>query len=100
MQKRNILFLSSWYPNRIKPTHGNFVFQHALAAAQYHHVHLLYVCLDAELSGKTEIVKSNESFPCTIAYIPKSTIPFIGSVWNYLRIIMCYFQLLREEKNK
>lgn len=100
MQKRNILFLSSWYPNRIKPTHGNFVFQHALAASQFHQVQLLYVCLDEELSGRTEIVKSIEPFPSTIAYIPKSTIPFLGSVWNYLRIISCYFQLLRNLKNE
>jgi len=98
MQKRNILFLSSWYPNRIKPTHGNFVFQHVLAASQFHHVRLLYVCLDEHLSGGTEIVTSNEPFPSTIAYIPKSTIPFVGSAWNYLRIILCYFQLLREVK--
>lgn len=100
MQKRNILFLSSWYPNRIKPTHGNFVYQHALAAAQYHQVHLLYVCLDEGLIGSTEIVKSVEPFPSTIAYIPKSTIPFIGSLWNYLRIIMCYFQMVREIKKE
>lgn len=100
MQKRNILFLSSWYPNRIKPTHGNFVFQHALAASQYHHVQLLYVCLDEALSGRTEIVQSKEPFPSTIAYIPKSTIPLVGSVWNYLRIISCYFQLFRKLKNE
>jgi glycosyltransferase involved in cell wall biosynthesis len=76
------------------------VFQHALAASKYHQVHLLYVCLDEELRGKTDIVKSNIPFPSTIAYIPKSTIPFIGVVWNYLRIIRCYFHLVREEKKE
>jgi glycosyltransferase involved in cell wall biosynthesis len=100
MQKRNILFLSSWYPNRIKPTHGNFVFQHALAASQFHQVQLLYVCLDDQLKGGVEIVKSNESFPTTIAYIPKSNIPLIGSIWNNLRIILCYFNLFQELKKE
>ena len=100
MQKRNILFLSSWYPNRIKPTHGNFVFQHAFAASQYHNVNLLYVCLDDQLKGGTELVKSKNPFPSTIAYIPKSTIPIIGFIWNYMRIILCYFQLVREVKNE
>jgi len=100
MQKRNILFLSSWYPNRIKPTHGNFVFQHALAASQFHQVQLLYVCLDDQLKGGVEIVKSNEPFPTTIAYIPKSNIPLIGSIWNNLRIILCYFNLSRELKKE
>jgi len=96
MQKRNILFLSSWYPNRIKPTHGNFVYQHALAASKFHHVHIVYVCLDDQLNGGTEIVKNNDPFPSTIAYISKSRIPFIGTLWNYLRMILCYFQLVRD----
>ena len=100
MQKRNILFLSSWYPNRIKPTHGNFVFQHALAASRFHHVQLIYVCLDEQLKRGVEIVKSSESFPTTIAYIPKSNIPIIGSIWNNLRIILCYFALLRGLKKE
>ena len=100
MQKRNILFLSSWYPNRIKPTHGNFVFQHALAASQFHQVQMLYVCLDDQLKGGIEIVKSNEQFPTTIAYIPKSNIPLIGSIWNNLSIILCYFNLLQEQKKE
>ena len=100
MQKRNILFLSSWYPNRIKPTHGNFVFQHALAASKFHNVQMLYVCLDEQLKGKTEVVQSKEPFPTTIAYISKSKIPLIGPAWNNLRIILCYFHLLRGVKNE
>lgn len=100
MQKRNILFLSSWYPNRIKPTHGNFVFQHALAASEFHQVQMLYVCLDEKLKDGMEVVKSNEPFPTTIAYIPKSNIPLFGPILNYLRIILCYFNLLHEMKKE
>ena len=100
MQKRNILFLSSWYPNRIKPTHGNFVFQHALAASKFHRVQLLYVCLDDQLKGGVEIVKSNDDFPVTIAYVPKSSIPIFGSIWNNLRIILCYFNMFQEQKKE
>jgi glycosyltransferase involved in cell wall biosynthesis len=76
------------------------VFQHALAASQFHQVQLLYVCLDDQLKGGVEIVKSNEPFPTTIAYIPKSNIPLIGSIWNNLRIILCYFNLSRELKKE
>jgi glycosyltransferase involved in cell wall biosynthesis len=47
-----------------------------------------------------EIVKSNEPFPTTIAYIPKSNIPLIGSIWNNLRIILCYFNLLHGLKKE
>jgi glycosyltransferase involved in cell wall biosynthesis len=76
------------------------VFQHALAASQFHQVQMLYVCLDEQLKGGMELVKRMEPFPTTIAYIPKSNIPLIGSIWNNLRIIFCYFKLLKELKKE
>ncbi|MFM6935689.1 MAG: glycosyltransferase [Flavobacteriales bacterium] len=100
MQKRNILFLSSWYPNRIKPTHGNFVYQHALAAAQFHQVQLIYVCLEENRKDQIEYVRESDPFESTIAYIPKSTWPIIGPIWNYLRIVWCYLQLFRQLKKE
>ena len=98
MQKRNVLFLSSWYPNRIKPTHGNFVFQHAFASAKFNHVHLIYVCLDESLKQAEELVYSSEPFPTSIIYLSKSRIPILGSVWNYLRILLCYLRYLKKLK--
>jgi glycosyltransferase involved in cell wall biosynthesis len=56
--------------------------------------------LDEDLKGKTEIVQSNEPFPSIIAYISKSTWPIIGPIWNYLRMIICYFQLYRGLKKE
>ncbi|MDP4638198.1 MAG: glycosyltransferase [Crocinitomicaceae bacterium] len=98
MQKRNVLFLSSWYPNRIKPTHGNFVFQHAFASAKFNHVHLIYVCLDESLKHGQELVYSSEPFPTSIIYLSKSRIPILGSIWNYLRILLCYLRYLKKLK--
>jgi glycosyltransferase involved in cell wall biosynthesis len=61
---------------------------------------MLYVCLDEQLKGKMEVVQSKEPFLTTIAYISKSKIPLIGAAWNNLRIILCYFHLLRGVKNE
>ncbi len=43
MQKWNILFLSSWYPNSELPLNGNFVQQHVQAVALYSNVFVLHV---------------------------------------------------------
>ena len=43
MEKKNILFISSWYPNKLEPTNGNFVQRHAESVALFHHVEVLHV---------------------------------------------------------
>ena len=45
-QKKHILFLSSWFPNRTHPTLGNFVQRHAEAVAQLAEVSVLYLVKD------------------------------------------------------
>lgn len=44
-----ILFISSWFPNRIELTNGNFVQQHAESVALKHDVQILHVIGDFEL---------------------------------------------------
>lgn len=53
----NILFLSSWYPNRVMPTLGNFVQKHAEAVALTENVCALFVCSDANCKEKFEITE-------------------------------------------
>ena len=100
MHKRNILFLSSWYPNRIKPTHGNFVHQHAIAASLENHVRLIYVCLDDSLHQSSETVFEQHPFPVYIVYLKKSNLPIVGMIWNYLRMILTYFRMLNQLKRE
>ena len=57
-KKLNILFLSSWYPNRVSPTLGNFVQKHAEAVALKSNVSALFVCSDANCKQKYEITES------------------------------------------
>lgn len=56
--KKNILFLSSWYPNRVMPTLGNFVQKHAEAVALYDHVAAVFVCSDENNQEHYEVVES------------------------------------------
>lgn len=64
--KLNILFLSSWYPNRVLPTLGNFVQKHAEAVALENNVVALFVCSDANNKDKFEIVESEKNGVKTI----------------------------------
>lgn len=41
-----ILFISSWFPNKIEPTNGNFVQRHAEAVAMFHDVEILHAIGD------------------------------------------------------
>ena len=43
---RKILFISSWFPNKLEPTNGNFVQRHAEAAALFNQVEILHVVGD------------------------------------------------------
>ncbi|MGC4128188.1 MAG: glycosyltransferase [Bergeyella sp.] len=42
LKKKNILFISSWYPNKLELTNGNFVQRHAEAVSMLHHVEVLH----------------------------------------------------------
>lgn len=42
MEKKNILFISSWFPNKLEPTNGNFVQRHAEAVSLIHSVEVLH----------------------------------------------------------
>lgn len=49
--RHKILFLSSWYPNKLEPTNGNFVQRHAEAVALCHEVEILHAIGDPTLKG-------------------------------------------------
>ena len=42
MERKNILFISSWFPNKIEPANGNFVQRHAEAVSLKHNVEILH----------------------------------------------------------
>lgn len=65
---KNILFISSWYPNRNAPTLGNFVERHAQTAALYNKVWLIAAFEDE----KDEVeIEEQENFKIYKSYFVK-----------------------------
>ncbi|MEI6122605.1 MAG: glycosyltransferase [Bacteroidota bacterium] len=92
-QKLNILFLSSWYPTRVKPTNGNFVEKHAEAAALYSNVNVLHVCFDSKMISKQEYVfEEHGKLKTHIFYLrkAKNQIPFFSFLNKSLRVLKAY----------
>lgn len=88
--KHNILYISGWYPTRMKPTLGNFVFKHAECASEDNNIRAIHVCTDPQLTIDFEKEVNTEPFHSTVIYIHQNNIPFIGKVINYFKIIRLY----------
>jgi glycosyltransferase involved in cell wall biosynthesis len=91
--KKHILFISSWYPNRNNPTHGIFNRYFANAAALYNKVSVLHVCSDEAISSEFEFVESieNDIVTLTVYYkkIP-SSFPLISEIKKHNRVIRAF----------
>jgi glycosyltransferase involved in cell wall biosynthesis len=48
MARKKILWLSSWYPNKLAPFDGDFIQRHARAAALYNDIHVIHVVGDGK----------------------------------------------------
>lgn len=75
----NILFLASWYPNRVEPQDGNFVQRHALATAKFCKVAALHVRSVVDVDQFTIEKRWNQNILEVIVYFPKTIkiLPFI-----------------------
>jgi len=97
-----IMFISFWYPNRVKPLLGIFVKRHAAALTKVADVSALYVCADE----KAGIEESNEEDIYTIRVYykrVKHNIPLFSTghkVWRYLRAWRKALRLYKLKKGK
>ena len=93
-KKLNILFLSTWYPNRVIPTLGNFVQKHAESVALKANVVALFVCSDINNKQKYEIVETDINNVHTInVYYKKVThnIPILSFFQKANRYFKAHF---------
>lgn len=59
-QKLNVLFLASWYPNRVEPQNGNFIQRHATAVSLNCNVAVLHVLsVPGQVGFEVEINRQN-----------------------------------------
>lgn len=93
-KKLNILFISSWYPNKSNPTLGNFVEKHAKAANMYCNVAVLHVAF-SPLDSKNKFQFDNKivnEMPVLIIYINNNYkyLPVIGGIIRFFKYVKAY----------
>jgi len=101
--KLNILFLSSWFPNKNKPTLGNFVETHARAVSLLHNVELIYVVRDSNLKTRFETeLRREPNLNISIMYYRASQtpFPFLNKIMDGLRHYVAYKKLYRQLQSK
>lgn len=84
--KKRILFLSSWYPNKNAPTLGNFVQKHAEAAALYNTVNVIAIFPHKERQYTLDHSDKN-GVKSILSYYPQvnSSVPLLKQFLQYYR---------------
>lgn len=93
MPRKRILWLCSWYPDKMEPFNGDFVQRHANAAALYNDIHVIHAAGDITGTEKTEQVSSKEGLTEHIVYYKKVS-GLIGKFINYNRWRAAYRQAI------
>jgi len=91
--KKHILFISSWYPNRQDPTHGIFNRFFAEAAALYNRVSVIHVCSEENLKADFECTESFENNILTLTVYYKkvaSRFPFFSQLVKKKRVLKAF----------
>lgn len=69
--RKKILWLPSWYPNKYDLFDGDFIQRHARAAALLHHVHVLFIKQAFAQTVTEETISENGNLTEQIIYLPK-----------------------------
>ena len=87
MSRKKILWLASWYPNKLAPFDGDFIQRHAKAAALYDDIYLINVVGDVRdriESNIHEVRHQSESLVEQVIYFRKSN-TFTGRILAHYR---------------
>ena len=63
MKRKKILWLCSWYPNKLEPFNGDFVKRHAEAVATFCDVHVIHIARDKETIVTKDVFETNDTVP-------------------------------------
>lgn len=91
MSKKNILFISTWFPNRVDKLNGIFVKRHADCASRVANLIILAVQPDKKLPyHKIEITENQPGdYKTIIVYYGDTR---LGTIGKYFQIITAYFK--------
>ena len=71
----NILFLCSWYPNKLFPSNGDFIMRHAEAVALKNRVSVLHILTDPLAKKDSLSVSCPNGIDTYIVYLkPRNTL--------------------------
>jgi len=89
----HILFINSWYPNRVLKQNGDFIMRHAEAVALKHQVTAIHVKSDKNTKGTIEITDNNiKNVRTLIAYTKTTKNPLL----KIIRFLKAYFLLVKK----
>lgn len=92
-KRKNILFLASWYPNRVIPGNGIFIQKHAEAVALTNNVYVLHIITDPNNTKNIEITKNTQDgITAYIAYLK----PTSSNIIKFFRYWKAYRQIKRK----
>ncbi len=96
-----ILWLPSWYPNRLEPYNGDFIQRHARAVARNEDVHVIHVVKDGQAAVTNGILietKCEGRLRETIVYyhVTPRRIRLIERLMSFRRYIALYQKAIRE----
>ena len=96
MDRKHIIFLTRWYPNRYDPMFGLFVQRHAEAAALFNDISVIYAHYDDSISEKYEVCEETINGIDTVKIYFKRHKSKIISFIRYFRACQLGFKRLRK----
>jgi glycosyltransferase involved in cell wall biosynthesis len=91
MSPKKILWLCSWYPNRLDPFDGDFIQRHAAAASLFHFIHVIHIVPDTQgqVTRKVhEEIAVHQQLTEQVVYFKKNSSPagiLLGG-WKWIRL--------------
>jgi len=92
-KKLHILFLCSWYPNRVLPNNGDFIQRHAEAVALKHKVTAIHIISDKNNYKTIEIADKNINGVRTIVAYLK---PCKNTILKTYKYFLAYYKILNK----
>lgn len=90
MERKKVLWLCSWYPNRVSPFDGDFIQRHARAAALFHDIHVIHLVQVGEGPARVTEEQSAGGLTEQIVYYRNSS-----GLAGYFRWLLLYKQAIR-----
>ncbi len=96
-----ILWLPSWYPNKLEPYNGDFIQRHAKAASLFDNIHVIHVVKDSTgqitKTIKRETIEQDRLTETIIYYyVPPRRYSFLHRFQSFVKYLTLYNQSIKQ----